>query len=67
VKRYTYRVLWSEEDQEYIGLCAEFPHLSWLGEEQAAALDGVVQLVADVFDNVEANGEIVPEPLRRKR
>lgn len=28
--RYTYRVTWSEDDQEYLGLCAEFPSLSWL-------------------------------------
>jgi predicted RNase H-like HicB family nuclease len=28
--RYTYRVTWSAEDGEYVGLCAEFPSLSWL-------------------------------------
>lgn len=27
---YTYRVQWSEDDEEYVGLCAEFPSLSWL-------------------------------------
>lgn len=27
---YTYRIGWSEEDQEYVGLCVEFPSLSWL-------------------------------------
>jgi hypothetical protein len=26
--RYTYRVTWSEDDNEYVGLCAEFPSLS---------------------------------------
>ena len=26
--RYTYRVTWAEEDEEYVGLCAEFPNLS---------------------------------------
>jgi predicted RNase H-like HicB family nuclease len=26
--RFTYRVTWSEEDGEYVGLCAEFPSLS---------------------------------------
>ena len=26
-KQYTYRVTWSAEDNEYVGLCAEFP--SW--------------------------------------
>ena len=37
---YTYRVTWSEEDGEYIGLCAEFPSLSWLAAEPEAALSG---------------------------
>ena len=32
--KYTYRVTWSEEDQEYVGLCLEFPSLSWLAETQ---------------------------------
>lgn len=27
---YAYRLLWSTEDSEYVGLCAEFPSLSWL-------------------------------------
>ena len=26
--RYTYRATWSEDDTEYVGLCAEFPSLS---------------------------------------
>jgi len=29
---YTYRVTWSPEHQEYIGLCAEFASLSWLAK-----------------------------------
>jgi hypothetical protein len=32
--RYPYRVTWSEDDQEYVGLCAEFPSLSWLDKHQ---------------------------------
>ena len=36
--KYTYRVTWSEEDQEYVGLCLEFPSLSWLAESQEEAL-----------------------------
>jgi len=27
VDKYIYRVLWPEEDEEFIGLCAEFPSL----------------------------------------
>ena len=32
--RYTYRITWSEEDQEYVGLCVEFPSLSWLDKKK---------------------------------
>ena len=35
--KYTYRVTWSEEDIEYVGLCAGFPSLSWLAETREAA------------------------------
>jgi hypothetical protein len=28
--RYAYRVIWSSNDDAYLGLCAEFPSLSWL-------------------------------------
>ncbi len=60
---YTYRVLWSEEDGEYIGLCAEFPSLSWLASDQEKALKGIRQVVADVVTDLNENGEPVPEPL----
>ena len=50
--RYTSRVIWSEEDEEYVGLCAEFPSLSWLDESPEAALHGIRQLVADVVTNL---------------
>ena len=32
-KHYTYRVTWSDDDEEYVALCAEFPSLSYLGIE----------------------------------
>ena len=64
---YTYRVTWSEEDGEQIGLCAEFPSLSWLASEPEAALQGIRQVVADVVVDLQANGELVPEPLAVKK
>ena len=64
--RYTYRVTWSEEDKEYVGLCAEFPSLSWLADTQEKALHGIRQVVADVVKDMTANGEPVPEPLAGK-
>ena len=61
--RYTYRVTWSEDDKEYVGLCAEFPSLSWLSATPEAALKGIRKLVSDVVADMKANNEIVPEPI----
>ncbi len=64
--KYTYRVTWSEEDAEYVGLCAEFPSLSWLAQTSEAALKGVSALVQEVAADMVKNGEPVPEPLATK-
>jgi hypothetical protein len=45
IDRYTYRVTWSEEDGEHVGLCAEFPSLSWLEKTPEKALQGIRMLV----------------------
>lgn len=47
--RYTYRVTWSEEDQEHVDLCAEFPSLSWLAPSPEAALRGIRRVVAETL------------------
>ena len=60
---YTYRVTWSEEDQEYVGLCAEFPSLSLLAGSPETALAGIRNIVAEVVEDMEANGETVPQPI----
>jgi predicted HicB family RNase H-like nuclease len=61
--RYTYRVTWSEEDEEYVGLCIEYPSLSWLARTPQEALEGIRQVVAEVVADMEANEERVPEPM----
>lgn len=65
--RYTYRVTWSEEDEEYVGLCAEFPSLSWLARNPEAALKGIRKVVADVIKDMQESGEPVPEPIASKQ
>lgn len=60
---YTYRVSWSEEDQEYVGTCAEFPGLSHLDASRGAALQGIEALVRDIVAEMEAAGEPIPEPI----
>jgi predicted HicB family RNase H-like nuclease len=65
--RYSYRVTWSKEDHEYVGLCAEFPSLSWLASTPEAALRGIREVVAEVVADLEAKGELVPEPIATKQ
>lgn len=60
IDHYTYRLTWSPEDGEHVGLCAELPSLSWLAATQEEALAGIRQLVADAVADMQANGEPVP-------
>ena len=60
---YTYRITWSEEDKEYIGLCVEFPSLNWLAKTQEAALQGIINLVAEVVADMQTNNENIPQPI----
>jgi predicted HicB family RNase H-like nuclease len=66
-KHYLYRVMWSDEDGEYVGLCAEFPGLSWLAPSQDAALRGIVSVVADAVADMAAEHETVPQPYATRR
>lgn len=63
VERYTYRVFWSGEDREFVGLCAEFPSVSWLDKSQSAALSGIVRVVGQVVSDMRRSGEEIPIPL----
>jgi predicted RNase H-like HicB family nuclease len=63
IKHYTFRVTWSPEDDEHLGLCAEFPSLSWLAKTREAALKGIEKVVADVVADLQASGDPVPVPV----
>jgi len=67
VNRYTYRITWSEDDQEHVGLCTEFPSLSWLSPDAEQALRGIRQLVQDSIADLQAANEPIPEPLSARQ
>jgi predicted RNase H-like HicB family nuclease len=49
--KYTYRITWSEDDNEYVGSRVEFPSLSWLANTPENALSGIRKIVSEVvFD-----------------
>lgn len=65
-KHYTFRVIWSAEDREFVGLCAEFPSLSWLAPSMGKALEGIVHTVGEAVADMQATGEAIPEPLSER-
>ena len=64
--RYIYKISWSEDDQEHVGLCVEFPSLSWLAKSPEA-LKGIRKLVEEVMADMKVRGEVPPEPLSNRK
>lgn len=67
VDKYAYRVIWSDEDGEHVGLCAEFPSLSWLAKTPEAALKGIRRVVTAAVKDMKRRHEAVPEPIAMKK
>lgn len=65
-EHYTYRVTWSAEDGEHVGLCAELPSLSWLAPTPEEALAGIRALVTSAVKTMAEKGEEVPQPLAER-
>ena len=66
IDRYTYRVIWSSDDEGHIGLCAEFPSLSWFSSTPEEAFSGIRRLVAECIADMQSSEEPVPEPLSER-
>ena len=66
-EHYSYRVIWSAEDEEFVGLCAEFPSLSFLDENRIKAIEGIANLIYDVVTDMEANNEKIPVPISERK
>lgn len=43
-----YAVEWSEEDQEYVATCSDYPSLSWLAKTEADAMEGLLLMVSKI-------------------
>ena len=52
---YHYRVIWSPEDDEHVGLCSEFPSLSWLAPTPEGALAGIQRLVSETVGELQSS------------
>ncbi|BEN90313.1 hypothetical protein AI2618V1_4821 [Serratia marcescens] len=65
-EHYTYRITWSAEEREYVGLCAEFPSLSWLAATRTGALEGIEKVVSETIADMLTQGETPPQALAEK-
>lgn len=54
---------WSPQDGEHVGLCLEFPSLSWLAATPDEAFAGVRTLVHEILTDLRESGESPPVPL----
>lgn len=50
-----------------MGLCAEFPSLSWLAQTPEEALKGIRLVVARMLVDLEANSEPIPKPIATRQ
>ena len=59
---YSFRVLWIEEDQQYVALCPEFPGLSGLADTPDQALAELQTALDLALEHHAEQGIPLPEP-----
>lgn len=52
-KDISYKIFWSEEDNEYVAQCEQFPGLTVLYEDPAKALKEVIELVDNWLEEIK--------------
>ena len=67
IEKYTYRVMWSEDDEEFVGLCAEFPSLSWLASTSEEAFEGIRSIVKECAEEMIQHQEEIPQPIAMRK
>ena len=56
-----FRVIWSDEDGAYVGLCDGYSSLSWVAATLDEALAGIRWLVAEVILDLQCRLEDAPK------
>jgi hypothetical protein len=65
--KYTYRLLWDEDKERYLGVCSEFPSLRYEALSTTDALAGIERRVADELSDLAKHRKPHPEPLAVRR
>ena len=61
--KYTYRLLWDEDKERYLGVCSEFPVLRYEATSTADALAGIQNRIAEEIVSLARQKKPAPEPL----
>jgi predicted HicB family RNase H-like nuclease len=64
---YDYNISFDEEDEIYVGRCAELPSLMAHGKNQVQALEEIVKVVVETLKWMEEDGEELPSPFSLMR
>ena len=64
---YTYHATWSEENEAYVATCKEFPSLSYLDSSKDIALQGIIDLVESIIEDMKTQDELIPQPTAQKQ
>lgn len=65
--KYTYRLLWDESKERYVGVCSEFPDLRYEATSTTEALAGIQNRVAEEIASLVRQRKTPPEPLAIRR
>lgn len=60
--QYSFSVKWSDEEQQYVGLCKEFPHLSHFDNSESDAQKGIADLVDAAVGILKEKNLPIPKP-----
>lgn len=65
--KYTYKIEWSDDSNEFFARCLEFPSLSAYGKTQEEALKEIKFVVHETLKWMKEDNEPIPEPFGNRK
>jgi predicted RNase H-like HicB family nuclease len=62
--KFTYCVVWSQDDNAHIAYCLEFPSIAAHGDTASKALIEIEKAVKASIKWMQEDGEYIPQPLK---
>lgn len=63
IDAYEFRISWNKEDEVFVARVTEFPSLATHGDTREEALREMKELLVFVLEDLESEGEKIPEPV----